>query len=42
MLVIGGRERGEREYRDLFTGSGLRVSATVPAGTHTVMEAVRA
>jgi O-methyltransferase len=41
MLVIGGRERTEAEYRELLERAGLRPTRVVPSpGTHSVVEAV--
>jgi hypothetical protein len=43
MLVIGGQERTEAEYRDLLERAGLRLTRVVPsAGPHSVIEAVPA
>jgi hypothetical protein len=43
MLVIGGQERTEREYRELLARAGLRLTRVVPsAGPHSVVEAVPA
>jgi hypothetical protein len=41
MLVIGGRERTEAEYRDLLERSGLNLTRLVPsAGAHSLIEAI--
>jgi hypothetical protein len=41
MLVIGGRERTETEYRELLAGAGLRLTRVVPSAlVHSVVEAV--
>ncbi len=43
MLVLcGGRQRTEAEFADLFARAGLRLTRIVPAGLHSVVEAVRA
>jgi hypothetical protein len=43
MMVIGGQERTESEYRVLLERSGLRVTRVVPsAGLQSVVEAVAA
>jgi hypothetical protein len=43
MLVIGGQERTEAEYRELLERAGLRLTRVVPsAGPHSVIEAVPA
>jgi hypothetical protein len=42
MVMYGGRERTEAEYRALLAASGFRHTRTVPtAGGLAVMEAVR-
>ena len=42
MLIVGGRERTEEEYRNLFLQAGLRLTRIVPT-THeiSVIEGVR-
>jgi hypothetical protein len=42
MLVLtGGRERGEGEYRDLLAASGLRLARIIPtAAPRSIIEAV--
>ena len=41
MLVIGGRERTEAEYRKLLAGAGLRLTRVIPSALlHSVVEAV--
>jgi hypothetical protein len=41
MLVIGGRERTESEYRELLARAGLRLTRVVPSDLlHSVIEAV--
>lgn len=43
MLVIGGQERTDAEYRELLERAGLRLTRVVPsAGPHSVIEAVPA
>jgi len=43
MLVIGGRERTEEEYRALFAGAGLRLCRVIPTSADvSVREAVAA
>jgi SAM-dependent methyltransferase len=42
MLLVGGRERTERQYRDLFSAAGLRVTRVVPTAHEvSVIEGVR-
>jgi len=43
MLVVGGRERTEKQYRELFAQSGLRLNRIVPTAHEvSVIEGVRA
>lgn len=43
MLLVGGRERTEEEYRRLFTAAGLKLSRIVPSTAEvSVIEGVRA
>jgi len=43
LAIAGGRERSEREYRDLLAGAGLRLARVVStAGPLAVLEAVKA
>jgi hypothetical protein len=41
MVVLGGRERSQMEYGQLFTAAGLRLTTTIPTDTPmaTVIEA---
>ncbi|RJP24504.1 MAG: methyltransferase [Candidatus Abyssobacteria bacterium SURF_5] len=42
MLVVGGRERTEEQYRRLFSEAGLKLNRIVPTATEvSVLEAVR-
>jgi len=42
MVMTGGRERTEREFRDLFDAAGLKLSRVIPtASALSILEAVR-
>lgn len=41
MLVLGGRERTETEFRNLVQSAGFTLSRVVPTGTYSVMECKR-
>jgi hypothetical protein len=42
MLVVGGRERTEYQYRELFSAAGLRLGRVVPTAHEvSVIEGVR-
>jgi hypothetical protein len=43
MVMLGGRERSETEYGQLFAAAGLRLTTTIPTNTMaTVIEATAA
>jgi len=43
MLLVGGRERTEEEYKKLFSASGLRLNRIVPTSAGVcIVEGVRA
>lgn len=39
MVMLGGRERNEQQYAALFEASGLKLTRTIEAGDHHVIEA---
>jgi hypothetical protein len=42
MLVTGGRQRSETEFRELYESAGLHLTRIVPTGMASVVEGVRA
>ena len=43
MLLVGGRERTEEEYRRLFSEAGLKLNRVIPTEAEvSILEAVRA
>jgi len=41
MLVLGGRERTEAEFRKLLAEAGFTLKRIIPAGTYCVLECGR-
>jgi hypothetical protein len=39
MVMLGGRERNEDQFSALFDASGLKLTRTIAAGEHHVIEA---
>jgi hypothetical protein len=38
MLVLGGRERTESEFRNLFSNAGFTLERVIPAGTYSLLQ----
>jgi hypothetical protein len=39
LILVGGRERTQREYAELLASSGWRLSRTIPTARQALLEA---